>query len=62
MMSGIFLPFFPTLKSHELEKLIDFGEVKLMFAGKFENWEEQSKGVKNIPIISFHYMKSFSNP
>ena len=54
MMSGhISVPFFPTLKSYELEKLIDFGEVKLMFAGKLENWEEQSKGVKNIPIISF---------
>ena len=27
-----------------------------MFAGKLENWEEQSKGVKNIPVISFpHY-------
>ena len=54
MMSGhISVPFFPTLKSYELEKLIHFGEVKLMFAGKLENWEEQSKGVKNIPIISF---------
>lgn len=54
MMSGhISVPFFPTLQSFELEKLIDFGEVKLLFAGKLENWEEQSKGVKNIPIISF---------
>ena len=54
MMSGhISVPFFPTLKSYELEKLIEFGEVKLMFAGKLENWDEQSKGVKNIPVISF---------
>ena len=61
MMSGhISVPFFPTLKSYELEKLIDFGEVKLMFAGKLENWEEQSKGVKNIPIISFPLYESHS--
>lgn len=54
MMSGhISVPFFPTLKSYELENLIDFGEVKLLFAGKLENWEEQSKGVNNIPVISF---------
>ena len=57
MMAGhVSVPFFPTLQSFELEKLIDFGEVKLLFAGKLENWEEQSKGVKNIPVISFpHY-------
>ena len=54
MMSGhISVPFFPTLKSYELENLIDFGEVKLLFVGKLENWEEQVKGVKNIPLISF---------
>ena len=61
MMSGhISVPFFPTLKSYELEKLIDFGEVKLMFAGKLENWEEQSKGVKNIPTISFPLYENHS--
>ena len=58
MMSGhISVPFFPTLKSYELEKLIEFGEVKLMFAGKLENWDEQSKGVKDIPVISFPKMR-----
>ena len=61
MMSGhISVPFFPTLKSYELENLIDFGEVKLLFAGKLENWEEQSKGVKNIPVISFPNYKNHS--
>ncbi len=54
MMSGhISVPFFPTLKSYELENLIEFGEVKLLFAGKLENWQEQKKGVKNVPVISF---------
>ena len=62
MMSGhISVPFFPTLKSYELENLIDFGEVKLLFAGKLENWEEQSKGVKNIPVISFPNYKNHSS-
>ena len=61
MMSGhISVPFFPTLKSNELENLIDFGEVKLMFAGKLENWEEQSKGVGDIPIISFPIYENHS--
>ena len=61
MMSGhISVPFFPTLKSYELKNLIDFGEVKLLFAGKLENWEEQSKGVKNIPVISFPNYKNHS--
>ena len=61
MMSGhISVPFFPTLKSYELENLIDFGEVKLLFAGKLENWEEQSKGVNDIPVISFPNYKNHS--
>ena len=32
-----------------------------MFAGKLENWEEQSKGVKNIPVISFPNYKNHSS-
>jgi len=61
MMAGhISVPFFPTLQSFELEKLIDFGEVKLLFAGKLENWDEQSKGVKNLPVISFPHYENHS--
>ncbi len=61
MMAGhISVPFFPTLQSSELEKLIDFGEVKLLFVGKLENWDEQSKGVKNIPLISFPHYENHS--
>ncbi len=61
MIAGhISVPFFPTLQSSELEKLIDFGEVKLLFAGKLENWEEQSKGVKNVPVISFPQYENHS--
>lgn len=54
MISGhISVPFFPTLKSYELNNLLNFGEVKLLFVGKLENWDEQSRVVKNIPTISF---------
>ena len=61
MMAGhISVPFFPTLKSNELKNLIEFGEIKLLFAGKLENWEEQSKGVKDIPIISFPHYCNFT--
>ena len=55
MMAGhISVPFFPTLQSFELEKLIDFGEVKLLFAGKLENWEEQSKVLKIFQLFLSH--------
>ena len=57
----ISVPFFPTLKSNEIEKLLDFGDVDALFVGKLENWEEMKKGVKNdMPIISFPHYKNHS--
>ena len=54
-MSGhISVPFFPTLKSYEIEKLLDFGDVSALFVGKLENWEEMKQGVRDdMPIIAF---------
>ena len=58
IMSGyVSVPFFPNLKSHEIKNLLEFGDVKALFMGKVEDWEEIKKGVaEEIPIIAFpHY-------
>ena len=58
IMAGyISVPFFPNLKSNEIENLLEFGDVKALFVGKLENWDEIKKGVKKeMPIIAFpHY-------
>ena len=58
IMAGyVSVPFFPSLKSHEIKNLLEFGDVKALFMGKVENWEEIKKGISNdMPIISFpHY-------
>ena len=61
MAGHISVPFFPTLKSHEIEKLLDFGDVDALFVGKLENWEEMKKGVRDdMPIISFPHYKNHS--
>ena len=58
IMAGyVSVPFFPSLKSHEIKNLLEFGDVKALFMGKVENWDEIKKGISNdMPIISFpHY-------
>ena len=58
IMSGyVSVPFFPNLKSHEIKNLLEFGDVKALFMGKVEDWEEIKKGVsEEMPIIAFpHY-------
>ena len=61
MAGYISVPFFPTLKSNEIEKLLNFGDVDALFVGKLENWEEMKKGVReDMPIISFPHYKDHS--
>ena len=61
MAGHISVPFFPTLKSYEIEKLLDFGDVNALFVGKLENWEEMKKGVRDdMPIIAFPNYKDHS--
>ena len=58
IMAGyVSVPFFPNLKSHEIKNLLEFGDVKALFMGKVENWEEIRKGISDdMPIITFpHY-------
>tara|TARA_S200000501_G_scaffold12359_1_gene10925 strand:+ start:879 stop:2552 length:1674 start_codon:yes stop_codon:yes gene_type:complete len=57
MAGHISVPFFPNLKPDEIKNLLEFGDVKALFVGKLENWDEIKTGVKKeIPIIAFpHY-------
>lgn len=58
IMAGyVSVPFFPSLKSHEIKNLLEFGDVKALFMGKVEDWNEIKKGISDeMPIISFpHY-------
>jgi long-subunit acyl-CoA synthetase (AMP-forming) len=58
IMAGyVSVPFFPNLKSNEIKNLLDFGDVKALFMGKVEDWEEIKKGISDdMPIIAFpHY-------
>ena len=58
IMAGyVSVPFFPNLKSNEIKNLLEFGDVKALFMGKVEDWEEIKKGISDdMPIIAFpHY-------
>ena len=62
MMAGyVSVPFFPSLKGEELEYLIDFGDVDLLFVGKIETWDDiESHLPKEFPLIRFPHYKSCS--
>ena len=56
--SYVSVPFFPNLKSHEIKNLLEFGDVKALFMGKVEDWDEIKNGVDNeMPVIHFHIMR-----
>lgn len=58
MMAGyVSVPFFPSLKGEELNFLLDFGDVDLLFVGKIETWDQIENHIpKDLPLIRFpHY-------
>ncbi len=58
MMAGyVSVPFFPTLKSDQINEVLRLGDVDALFVGKMEVWEEMQKGVpEDLPVIAFpHY-------
>lgn len=63
VMAGyISVPFFPNLNAKEINTLLEFGDVDLLFVGKVEDWDEQKNGVpKGMPIISFPTYSGHSN-
>ena len=62
VMAGyVSVPFFPNLNSSETKLLLEQGDVKALFMGKVEDWNEIKKGVPNgLPIITFPHYKGFS--
>jgi len=62
MMSGLIsVPFYPNQTADQLAEVIEAGKIKLLFAGKLEDWENQQKGVPaHLPIISFPEYKGNS--
>ena len=61
MAGYISVPFFPTLNSKEVGNLLEFGDVKALFVGKLEDWEEMKKGVSSdMPTIAFPHYKDHS--
>lgn len=58
MMGGfVSVPFYPTLNAEQLSEVITLGHIKLLFAGKLDQWETMRTRVpKGLPIIAFpHY-------
>ncbi len=62
MMSGyVSVPFFPSLKGEELNFLLDYGDVDLIFVGKIETWEDIKNDIPlELPVIKFPNYKGFS--
>lgn len=62
MMAGyISVPFFPSLKGEELENLLDFGDVDLLFVGKIETWDDIGSHIpRNLPMIRFPDYKGWT--
>ena len=63
MMAGyVSVPFFPSLKGEELNFLLDYGDVDLIFVGKIETWQDIKNHIPlELPIIKFPNYKGFSN-
>ncbi|EAY31727.1 AMP-binding protein [Microscilla marina] len=58
MIAGyVSVPFYPTLTGEQIKEVIHLGDVKALFVGKTEVWEDMKKGVPaDLPIIAFpHY-------
>ena len=62
MMAGyVSVPFFPSLKGEELNFLLDYGDVDLIFVGKIETWQDIKNHIPlELPIIKFPNYKGFS--
>ncbi|OJJ19591.1 AMP-dependent synthetase [marine bacterium AO1-C] len=51
------VPLYATLTGEQIKEVLEIGEVKALFVGKLEVWEDMKKGVpQDMPIIAFpHY-------
>lgn len=58
IMAGyVSVPFFATLTGQQIGKVLELGDVKALFVGKTEVWDDMKTGVpSDMPIIAFpHY-------
>lgn len=58
MMAGyVSVPFYATLTADQLSEVLELGDVKALFVGKMEVWDDMKGGIpKGMPMISFpHY-------
>jgi long-chain acyl-CoA synthetase len=63
MMAGyVSVPFFATLTGNQLNEVLDIGDVKALFVGKIEHWDELKTGIpENMPVIAFPTYKDHSD-
>ena len=58
MMAGhVSVPFFATLTGEQIAEVLELGDVKLLFVGKTEVWDNMRTGVpQDLPVVRFpHY-------
>ena len=62
VMAGyVSVPFFNNLTGEQLQEVIELGDVKALFVGKVEDWENTKQSVnENLPLISFPNYKGHS--
>ena len=62
VMAGyVSVPFFANLTGEQLQEVIELGDVKALFVGKVEDWENTKQSVnENLPVISFPNYKGHS--
>ena len=61
MMTGhVSVPFYATLTGKQINQVLELGDIRLLFVGKTEVWEDMKKGIPvSMPIIKFpHYNNS----
>lgn len=57
MMAGyVSVPFYPTLTGDQIKEVLELGDVKALFVGKTEVWEDMKRGIPaDMPMITFPY-------
>lgn len=61
MAGYVSVPFFANLTGEQLQEVIELGDVKALFVGKVEDWENTKQSVnENLPVISFPNYKGHS--
>lgn len=62
LMAGyVSVPFFATLSGEQLQEVLELGDVKALFVGKVEDWDNKKEKVSStIPKIAFPHYKDHS--